>query len=515
MNFSSRAHDKNSIRPLLLAAVLLAGSACAPAALEEGAMPDTGKALAQDFMDSPIAPNARFAPGRVIVGFDEASLPEGILEGGMQLRRIRRLGGMDAALFALPSNLSVEDAVAELRASGRFAYVEPDYERTILVNDPYLSYQWDMAALGAETAWLTSTGSGVVVAVVDTGVSSGPNDGVHGLLAGYDFVNNDSNAADDQGHGTHVAGTIAQNTNNGKGVAGLAYDASILPVKVLNSAGTGYVSDIVEGIDYAVAQGADVINLSLGSSTGSTAEARAIQSAWDAGVFVAAASGNDGASTVYYPAAYSGAAAVGATGYGNYRASYSNTGTALDFVAPGGDLSQDLNGDGYGDGIIQETFSGANWSYYLYQGTSMASPHVAAAAALLMGEGASNAEAFDALSETAVDLGSTGWDSSYGHGLIAPAPALDSLQGEEADLTAPIITSVRDRLVRGIYTVTWSTDEASTSEVCPPSMTRCTGNLSSLVTAHSVSLRARARSAYYVRSIDEAGNAAVSGPYTY
>ncbi|MFT5682873.1 MAG: serine protease, partial [Myxococcota bacterium] len=258
-------------------------------------------------------------------------------------------------------------------------------------------------------------------------------DGIGSLTSGYDFVNNDSNAADDNGHGTHVAGTIAQATDNSSGVAGLAYDATIMPIKVLDSSGSGYVSDTVLGINYAVTNGADVINLSLGSTSYSSAEAAAVANAYSNGVFVAAATGNSGGSSVDYPAAYSGAVAVGATRYGNALASYSNKGSAVDLVAPGGDTSRDDNGDGYADGVLQETFSGSTWSYYFFQGTSMAAPHVAAAAAMLMAEGASNTDAEAALIATATDLGSSGWDSSYGYGLIQPDAALALLSSSTDD----------------------------------------------------------------------------------
>ena len=406
----------------MLIPLLLAG--CSPAALDEnGAWLEESDIV----FDAPIAVDAGFADDRIIVGFlDEA--PPAILDSGVgRFTRTRHFEGIQAGLYHLQDGEDVYSVVAEMRASGRYRWVEPDYERTVSVNDPYRSYQWHFDAVNAEAAWGYSTGLGVVVAVVDTGVSSGSSDGIGSLTTGYDYVNNDSNAADDNGHGTHVAGTIAQATDNNAGVAGLAYDATIMPVKVLDRFGSGYTSDVVSGINYAVTNGADVINLSLGSSSYSSSEAAAVLSAYNNGVFVAAASGNSGTSSVDYPAAYSGAVAVGATRYGDTRASYSNRGSALDLVAPGGDTSRDDNGDGYVDGVLQETFSGSTWSYYFFQGTSMAAPHVAAAAALLMAEGATSSEAESALIDTASDLGTSGWDSSYGWGLIQPDAALASL----------------------------------------------------------------------------------------
>ncbi|MEL6344986.1 MAG: S8 family serine peptidase [Myxococcota bacterium] len=382
-----------------------------------------------------VEPGSRaFASGRVLIGFSEppddqqrARLP-GTLRRWMPTSRI--------ALVDVAPGADVLVQVEALRASGEYAWVEPDYVRqaTATVDDRFRSVQWNLDAVDAEGAWEQSTGEGIVVAVIDTGVTSGPNDGIGGLLEGFDFVNDDTDASDDNGHGTHVAGTIAQTTNNAAGVAGLAFDAEILPVKVLDAAGSGFSSDIIAGIEFAVDNGADVINLSLGSSTFSAAEAAAIAAAHDAGVFIAAASGNDAAGTVSFPAGYPEAVAVGATGFGEALAPYSNTGAALDLVAPGGDLAQDLNGDGFVDGILQETDFGAGANFFFLQGTSMAAPHVAAAAALLMANGATHEEAEAYLKETARDLGAPGRDDLFGAGFIQPAAALAAFEADFAEV---------------------------------------------------------------------------------
>lgn len=387
-------------------------------------------------LDVPIPAEAEFHPTRVIVGFWDDDRPERLDVQGMALSRSRVFTSLPAGTYDITNGADVRTTVEELRASGQFRWVEPDYVRTASVNDPYLSYQWHMDAVGASNAWTMSTGAGTIVAVIDTGVSSGPNDGIGSLVAGYDFANNDSDASDDNGHGSHVAGTIAQATNNGAGVAGLAYGASIMPIKALDRSGSGYTSDVVDGINYAVNQGADVINMSLGSSSYSSSEAAAVYNAYLSGVFVASASGNAGSSSVDYPGGYTGSVAVGATGYGDYRVGYSNRGSALDLVAPGGDTSVDYNGDGYSDGVLQETFTRNSWSFQFFQGTSMAAPHVAASAALLMANGATAQEAQDALEATAVDLGSSGWDSSYGHGLIQADAALAYFGGGTSPVDA-------------------------------------------------------------------------------
>jgi subtilisin family serine protease len=248
---------------------------------------------------------------------------------------------------------------------------------------------------------------------------------------GWDFMNWDGHANDDDGHGTHVTGTVAQTTNNGFGVAGVAYGTTIMPVKVLNSAGTGTLQTIADGICYAVDNGADIINLSLGGPSGGETLENAVAYAYNNGVVVIAASGNDNAA-VGYPAAYDAyVIAVGATQYNEVRAPYSNYGASLDLVAPGGNTGVDLNGDGYADGVLQNTFGDTtvDWAYWFWQGTSMAAPHVSGVAALLLVRNPSLTPdgVRSVLQSTAEDLGTAGWDSTFGWGLVDAEVALRSL----------------------------------------------------------------------------------------
>ncbi len=409
--------------PLLLTLTTLALVGCEKT--EEPA-PEAGEEASR------VAPEVRWHPGRVLVGHEGLDDVLRLTSGpaaGVVLRRDRHWPGLQASRYVIEGDATVPEVLESVHRSFRqVRYAEPDFERHMLVNDTYRYLQWNLDTVDAEAAWAWSTGSGTVVAVIDSGVSSGSADGIGAFATGgYDYVNNDADPADDNGHGTHVAGTIAQATDNGAGVAGLAYDASILAIKVLDQNGSGWTSDVVSGIQRAESQGADVINLSLGSSSYSATEAAAVLSAHNAGIFVAAATGNAGASSVDYPAGYTGAVGVGATDYNDTVTSYSNTGSGVDLVAPGGDTTVDDNGDGYVDGILQETFSGSGpnaWGYYFFDGTSMATPHVAAAAALLMAQGASSADAESYLISTATDLGITGRDDDHGHGLIQPAAAL-------------------------------------------------------------------------------------------
>jgi serine protease len=344
---------------------------------------------------------------------------------------------------------NVDESLAEYRSRPDIEYAEPNYiaEAFILPNDPLYQYQWNFdnainGGVHAQTAWNESAGSGVVVAVIDTGVAyenyqsglfstryyQAPDLAGTTFVPGYDYVNNDTHPNDDNGHGTHVAGTISGATNNGQGVSGLAYQAKIMPLKVLDKNGSGNYLNVANAIRFAADNGAKVINLSLGGPTGATYLEEALAYAHGKGVTIVAASGNNGSGSVSYPAAYDKyVIAVGATRFDETKSSYSNYGSALDIVAPGGDTSVDQNGDGQPDGILQQTFSGGlnNFNYFYYQGTSMATPHVAAAAAMLIENGAGSPSAVRQILEgSADDLGPSGRDNTYGFGLLNLASAL-------------------------------------------------------------------------------------------
>jgi serine protease len=312
-------------------------------------------------------------------------------------------------------------------------YAVPNYflELYFTPDDPLYEYQWNFSLINVEPAWNLSTGTGVTVAVVDTGVNPTGRDGFGDrLLPGYDAIYSiprlwqDANA-----HGTHVAGTIAQQTGNGTGVAGIAFNAKILPVKVLPRKGSSLIALnwVVDGIDWAADTGADIINLSLGGANPAEPLEDVINDVVNRGVTVIAAAGNDGG-PVGYPAGYDTVIAVGAVDYNKQRTSYSNYGPELDIVAPGGDGGQDANNDGNPDGVLQETFQrylgfkffAIGWGYYFFSGTSMATPHVSGVAALVksMHPGWTPQQIRDALINTAEDLGLPGRDDLYGYGLV-------------------------------------------------------------------------------------------------
>ena len=336
-----------------------------------------------------------------------------------------------------------------------YAYVndEPLSPAALTPNDPYFSYQWHMPQIQAPEAWDVSTGQGVLVAVLDTGIAyedfdiyrQAPDLGNTRFMPGYDFINNDPHPNDDQGHGTHVAGTIAQSTNNGQGVSGVAFDATLLPVKVLDERGQGSYDTIAQGIIYAADQGARVINMSLSGRGGSNALAEAVDYAVRKGVLVVAAAGNSGGA-VEYPAAYDTVLAVGSVGFDRRRVDYSNFGPQIELVAPGGDTDADRNGDGQPDGVLQQTFRGdvTNFGFYFYEGTSMAAPHVSGVAALLFARNpaATADQVRRVLQSTALDLGPAGRDNDYGYGLVQAADALAAIGGPAPITPTPTVTPV-------------------------------------------------------------------------
>ena len=333
---------------------------------------------------------------------------------------------------------------------------------TAVPNDPYYSpYQWHLTRIGMETVWDITTGSSsVIVAVIDTGVKQSLQDLANtNFVAGYDFINNDNDATDDEGHGSHVCGTIAQSTNNGIGVAGIAYNTTIMPVKVLGADGTGSYDAIADGIYFAVDNGAKVLNLSLGGYGTLSVLENAVNYAWNNGCIILCAAGNDNTSMTHYPSAYTNAVAVTATNYLDEKADYSNYGSYVDIAAPGGD-GNDNNGDGYMDGVLQNTFSGTSEGYYFFTGTSMATPHVAgiAAAMFAVNPSITNVDVRNILETTADDLGTPGWDQYFGNGLLDGDEAVQqAMGGSNVPPTADFAFAINN------YTVTF-TDQSSDSD---------------------------------------------------
>ena len=302
----------------------------------------------------------------------------------------------------------------------------------IVPNDLFYGpYQWNLPAIETERGWKLSRGSDdVVIAVLDTGVQLDHPDLKGRIAKGVNLVG-EGDPEDDVGHGTHVAGIIAATVNNGEGVAGLSWHGRIMPVKVLDSTGSGTTYSVAEGIIWATDHGADVINMSLGNYASAEFLHDAIRYAYNHGVVLVAASGNDNTDQPGYPAAYPEVIAVAATDAGDNRAPYSNYGDYIDVAAPG-----DAIASTYPDN-----------QYAALSGTSMASPHVAALAGLIksVNPELTNEEIADIMRKTAVDLGDKGRDVYFGYGRIDIMRAL-----EAADQTANTLGGFPLRLERRI-----------------------------------------------------------------
>jgi len=331
--------------------------------------------------------------------------------------------------------------------AGEEAYAAPaaDVLDAGYPNDPKYKYQWHLRQIGMPEAWKLEDGEGVIVAVLDTGVAYENYQRYHEVedLEGvpyvdpFDFVDNDRHANDEHGHGTHVAGTIAQRTHNGKGVAGVARAVTIMPLKVLDAGGRGSVGGIADAIRYAADHGAKVINMSLGGPFPSRALKKACEYAHDQGVTIIAAAGNDGRGKVGYPAGYPGVVAVAATQFDESTTFYSNYGKDVDIAAPGGNTRVDQNGDGMPDGVLQNTIAigdPTKSDYFTFMGTSMASPHAAGVAALVVAAGVTDPDQVEkVLEETARQPAAQKYDRDrYGAGIIDAPAAIRKARGEAA-----------------------------------------------------------------------------------
>ena len=317
------------------------------------------------------------------------------------------------AYTLLPKVLAVEvpvSALAGLSNNPQITLIEEDVlVQTVGKPSPSPPAQvlpWGVDKIDAELS--SATGLGVKVCIVDTGIKKNHADLQANILGGKNFVAKgatiDANKwDDDNGHGTHVAGTVAA-LNNAIGVVGVAPRASLLVAKVLNRQGSGYLSDVIAGVDWCVSQNAKVISMSLGTSSDIQAQHDAVDGAYAAGALIVAAAGNDYGGSVIYPAAYSSVIAVSATDSNNNLAAFSNIGPEIELTAPG------VN-------ILSTWYDG---SYATLSGTSMAAPHVSGVAALAweLNPLMSNVEIRTLLQSTADDLGTVGKDISFGYGLV-------------------------------------------------------------------------------------------------
>ena len=341
-------------------------------------------------------------------------------------RVVTSIPALNAVVLEIPAE-RVTAVLQWLRSDPDVLYAEIDARAEIAFtpNDPeYNVRQYGPKIIRANDAWDITTGDpNILVAVVDTGVDYTHPDLTGKVVLGYDFVNNDPDPMDDNGHGTHVAGIVAAATNNGIGVASVGFDTRVLAVKVLDANGSGFYSTVAQGITYAADNGARIINLSLRGTVSSSILQDAVNYAWSKGALVVAAAGNDGSNAPVYPAAYPHVLAVAATDWNDERWGLSNYGDYVDVAAPG-------------VGIYSTDWAGGVGPYASRSGTSMAAPHVAAVAALVLSvdPGLSNDELAALLTSTADDKGDPGWDPYYGAGRINAYAAVVAAQGQIRDV---------------------------------------------------------------------------------
>lgn len=389
---------------------------------------------------------------RVIIRFNNAP-------GKAERDVVRGAGGTVHASFEIVPAVSAtipEVALQNLLQHPAIDVIEPDVE--IQAHGEY-DLVWGVTKIGCVAAHAGTypggtapiTGTGVKVAVCDTGINYNHPDLAGIYAGGYDFVNNDANPIDDQGHGSHVSGTIAA-VNDGVGIIGVAPDVNLYALKVLSSTGSGSFSYCISALDWCIANGITVANFSLGSSTdpGSTVKA-AFDNAAAKGVICVCSAGNSGsgADTVGFPAKYPSCIAVASTTSSDAWSSFSSTGPGVDIAAPGSSIYSTLYTGGYG------TMSG----------TSMAAPHATGAVALLLSAGVSDTngngvvgdEVRNLLQSTAVDLGTAGFDNYFGYGRIDVAAALASLAGSPPP-PAPVFnppTNLAASATNRVVTLTW------------------------------------------------------------
>lgn len=370
-------------------------------------------------------------------------------------------------------------ALKQLAAEPELLDAEPNFIRrtTRLPNDSLFNLQWHYSMINLPAAWDLTTGSReVIVAVIDSGILPGHPDLQGQLVPGYDFISNIQRALDGDGidpdptdpgdgsptgssfHGTHVAGTIGAATHNLTGVAGVAWDVGLMPLRVLGRNGEGSTADIRQAMLYAAglanasgtvpARRADIINLSLGGSGFSSLDQQVINQVRAAGVIVVAAAGNQNSSAPFYPAAYSGVLGVSAVQIDGTRAPYSSFGDHVDLAAPGGGTT-DLNGDGYIDGVLSTSGNDANqslrYTYSFQQGTSMAAPHVSGVLALMKAENPlltpAQVDQLLASGQLTEPLGDVVPNPQFGYGLIDARRAVEAARQGGSGAAAPALAA--------------------------------------------------------------------------
>jgi thermitase len=373
------------------------------------------------------AAEAEHVSGRLLIGYrgdpDAPAFRWTLAAHGAVTRR--HLAALGMQTIDVPEEAS-QAIAASLQQTGLFDYVERDYyARTGSdPNDPSYASQWHLRKIAGPQAWSFTTGSAsVVVAVVDSGVFAAHADLASKLVPGWNFVQSNSDTGDVLGHGTAVAGTVAAETNNGIGVAGVNWASRIMPLVVVTAGDYAAYSDIAAAIQYAADRGVRIINVSIGGASPSAALQNAVDYAWSRGSVVFASAMNDGTSVPYYPAACRHVVGVSATDPNDRLASFSNYGSWVTLSAPGTNILTTVAGGGYG----------------YWNGTSFSSPIVAGVAALLLAANPqlSNDALVSLLEQTADDIGDPGFDSYFGWGRVNASRAVMAAQPQPPEPPQP------------------------------------------------------------------------------
>ena len=355
--------------------------------------------------------------GEILVKFmDEADGPRvKRVNAAFACRVVGGIPGINVLRLRIPPSATVSDMVSVYGEEPDVEYAEPNYlvhALSVTPNDPYYGIQWHLPKIKVDEVWSEQMGSrNVTIAVLDTGVDLDHPDLDEQVVSGFDFVNYDSEADDDQGHGTHMAGTIAAETNNGEGVAGINWHAGLMPVKVLDETGEGTHENVALGLIFAADNGARVINLSFGGEDSSQTIEDAINYAYGKGCILVAGTGNSGGA-VMFPGRSGNVIAVGATDEEDNwcddsiwgEGFSSSSGAEVDVVAPGNNIASTYIGGNFATG----------------SGTSMATACVSGLAALIVSVNPqlSNSKVREIIEGTCDDLMEDGWDQYTGHGRI-------------------------------------------------------------------------------------------------
>lgn len=431
-------------RSLLLAAIL-AGCAGLTQAASSASAQGAGLAVAQDAGPIGKQPFAGWAKGRLLIA-PRAGLAAGEFDKALKPHNGKsriHLKKINTHIVELPEGADEVAVMRELKKDNRLKFVELDMAVTpdVVVSDPYYGNSWALPKIQAPTAWDSTNGSGVTIAILDTGVDSTHPDLASNMVPGWNIYDNNADTRDVHGHGTMVAGTAAMAANNSSGSAGVAWGAQIMPVRISAPDGMAYWSTVAQGVNWAADHGAKVANISYAVSGSSTVQSAAQYMRSKGGVVMVSA-GNSG--VLENVAANDSLLSVAATDSNDRRTSWSSYGSYVDISAPGLSIYTTLRGGGYGNA----------------SGTSFSSPITAATAALMISanNNISPADIYQILKSTALDLGDAGYDIYYGAGRVDAAKALAAAQSIikiSLDTQAPaiLITSPVGSKVSGVVPV--------------------------------------------------------------